>query len=238
MASRASVTGNQRARDLAIRLGRELRLARATAGLSQQAVARRALVSQATVSAIERGAQLSGVAGACRIASACGMDLSVRLFPASGVGLRDSGQVALAEAIVRRSASVWHPVLEAPLGTGDRRAVDLVLTGPREIIAVEIERTIVDFQAQLRAAQLKREQLQRGTDLPVRLILAFRHSVATRRILVQHRGLIERALPAAGRRIWSALSTGGELGSDGVLLLADAAGKKPRRDFREPADRR
>ena len=71
--------------------------------------------------------------------------------------LRDSGQLALAQTIAAAAHPSWRARLEVPVAPGDPRAADLVLTGPTEIIHIEIERALVDFQAQLRSAQLKRE---------------------------------------------------------------------------------
>ncbi len=37
--------------------------------------------------------------------------------------------------------------MDEPVGRGDRRCADLVLIGPDEVIHVEVERWLVDFQA-------------------------------------------------------------------------------------------
>jgi hypothetical protein len=92
---------------------------------------------------------------------------------------------------------------------------------------IDIERTLVDFQAQVRAAQLKRELLQRSSDIPIRLVVALRHGVATRRALREHADLLRRAFPVGTRRIWSSLTTGAELGSDGILMLPDVRRNVP-----------
>ena len=93
-------TGRSRARFLRQRFGEELRVARVAAGLSQSQLARRARVSQTTVSAVERGARGASMEVASRLATGCGYELGVRLFPGDGVSLRDSGQLAMAEALL------------------------------------------------------------------------------------------------------------------------------------------
>ncbi len=75
----------------------------------------------------------------------------------------------------------WRPQLEVPVAPGDLRAADLLLASAIEIVHVEIERALVDLQAQLRAAQLKREAIARAQQAdPVRLVIAVPDTRATR----------------------------------------------------------
>jgi len=151
--------GRARSRHLAALFGRELRLARMTAGLPQARLALLAGVSQTEVSRAERGVGEVRLEARCRLAAACGHELGWRLYPVATVRLRDSGQLAIAQLIVQAAHPRWRPRLEVPVAPGDRRAADLLLSGPTEILHVEIERALVDVQAQLRAAQLKRQAL-------------------------------------------------------------------------------
>ncbi len=153
--------GRRRADMLVTRLGTELRIARLTAGLTQSQLAAMAGVSQPFVSLVERGRRRADLSTACALASGAGHDLSLKLFPTATPSLRDSGQLSLVESIARRAHPSWRIRMEEPVGRGDRRCADLLLIGPDEVIHVEVERWLVDFQAQLRAAQLKREALPR-----------------------------------------------------------------------------
>jgi transcriptional regulator with XRE-family HTH domain len=164
--------GRDRARFLRHRFGGELRTSRVVAGLSQASVAGRAAVSQSFASGVERGTRGASLEVACRLAAAVGYELSLRLYPADGVSLRDSGQLAIAQAIVSSAHASWHARLEAPIGTGDRRAADLILEGIDEVLHIEIERGLADLQAQVRAAQLKRESIVARYDRAVRLVIA------------------------------------------------------------------
>src|SRR6185436_12000297 len=119
-------------------------------------LARLAGVSQQLASWAELGKGEISLEARCRLAAACGHELGWRLYPVASVRLRDSGQMALAQAIVRAAHPSWRPRLEVPVAPGDPRAADLILTGATEIIHIEIERALVDFQAQLRSAQTKR----------------------------------------------------------------------------------
>lgn len=136
-----------RANDLAARLSRELLAARAVAGLTQRQVARRAGVSQSLVSLAERGHSRLSFDAMYRLASATGHDLSIRLFPADGVRLRDSGQLRVADQIRGASHARWRVTLEMPVGTPpDRRAADMVMENSVELVIVEIERSLLDFK--------------------------------------------------------------------------------------------
>jgi transcriptional regulator with XRE-family HTH domain len=219
MTRHASV-GRSRAGDLARRFGSELRQARAAAGLTQTQLARMAGLSQSVVSRAERATRRIEWSTACTLASATGHELSLRLFPVGGVALRDSGQVQAVQAIVAEAHASWHPTIEHPINGRDRRAADLVLRGPAETIHIEVERALVDLQAQLRAAQLKRSALVEQFGHPVRLVLAI---PGTRRARHTLRGLlptVEAAMPATSRAIWAAIRSGSPLGGDGFMFLA------------------
>jgi transcriptional regulator with XRE-family HTH domain len=164
--------GRWRARYLASVFGRELRVARMTAGLTQAGLAGLAAVSQQQASQAELGAVDVSLEARCRLAAACGHELGWRLYPVATVRLRDSGQLALAQVIVAAAHPSWRAGLEVPVAPGDARAADLVLTSVKGIIHVEIERALVDLQAQLRSAQLKRDALAAREGRPIRLVIA------------------------------------------------------------------
>jgi transcriptional regulator with XRE-family HTH domain len=209
-----------RADVLAARFSREIVAARAVAGLSQAQVAQRAGISQALVSQVERGRTLPSLSVMGRLALATGHDLSLRLFPADGVRLRDSGQLHLAEQIRGVAHPSWQLRLEVPVAAlPDRRAADVVLSGPIESIEIEIERSLLDLQAQLRSAQLKRAALVERVRREVRLVLAMPDTRRNRAAVDQHRPLLEAALPLASRSVWASLRSGEPLGADGLLWV-------------------
>ena len=117
--------GRARSRYLAGTFGRELRIARMNAGLSQLRLATLAGVSQAEASKAERGRLDVSLEARCRLAAACGHELGWRLYPVTTVRLRDSGQMALAQAITAAAHPNWQAKLEVPIASGDSRAADL-----------------------------------------------------------------------------------------------------------------
>jgi transcriptional regulator with XRE-family HTH domain len=188
-------------------------------GLTQRQLARLAGVSQAEVSKAERATVDVSLEARCRLAAACGHELGWRLYPVATVRLRDSGQLALAQTIVGAAHPTWRPRLEVPVAPGDPRAADLVLTGPIEIIYIEIERALVDFQAQLRSAQVKRELLATQDQRAIRLVVAVPDTKATWERLAPFKQLIAQTIPATSRAIWRAIRSGQALGADGILFV-------------------
>lgn len=190
-----------------------------TAGLTQLEMAGLAGISQQQASLVERGIGDVSLIARCRLAAACGHELGWRLYPVAAVRLRDSGQMALAQAITGAAHPSWRAKLEVPVAAGDARAADLVLTNGSEILHIEIERALVDFQAQLRSAQLKREALAARAQGPVRLVIAVPDTKAARARLRPFEQLIAQALPAPSRQIWRCVRTAEALSSDGILFV-------------------
>jgi transcriptional regulator with XRE-family HTH domain len=217
--NRPADIGRSRSRELARRFGTELRISRVTAGMTQAQLGARAGVSQACVSAAESGDPGLALEIRCMLAAACGYELGWRLYPVASVPLRDSGQLGIAKAIVTALHPSWQPRLEVSVGPGDPRAADLVLTRDGELAHIEIERALVDAQAQLRQAQQKRDVIAQRDDRPVRLILAMPETPAIRQRLAPFEQLLEKVLPVPSRRIWHALRTGNPVGGDGILFV-------------------
>jgi transcriptional regulator with XRE-family HTH domain len=217
--SRAADIGRARWDDLARRYGRELRLARMTSGLTQRDLARLAGVSQQVVSRAELGDPGVALEIRCRLAAACGHEVAVRLFPVSTVTLRDSGQLSIAQTLIAAARPPWSHRLEVPVGQDDRRAADVLFAHPEEVAEVEIERALVDFQAQLRAGQLKRDAIAAREGRPVRLVIAAPDSQTVRQRLRPFSEVIARTLPASSRRVWQSLRSGRPIGADGLVFV-------------------
>lgn len=77
----------------------------------------------------------------------------------------------------------------------------------------------MDFQAQLRSAQLKREALASHDGRPMRLVIAVPDTKTTRARLAPFDQLIARALPAPSRQIWRSIRKGELLNEDGILFV-------------------
>jgi transcriptional regulator with XRE-family HTH domain len=205
------------ARAIGDEIGREVVLARSNFGLSRRAAARIAHVSPSTQTRVERGDPSVGLDTSCRVASAVGLKLWARAFPASTPSLRDTGQLRIAEYLRNLANPSCRVVLE--LGLGNGRSADEVFFGATEIIDTEIERLLGDFQGQYRPASAKRDELAKIHQRPVRLVLAVEDTRRNRAAFVQHEAIIRSALPAGSREVLHALRTGEPLGRDGLLWV-------------------
>jgi transcriptional regulator with XRE-family HTH domain len=222
--TRSAHAGRDRCHALARRFGREVRLARVAAGLSQARIAAMAEVSQQVVSDTERGDPNISLEIRCRIAAACGHELGWKLYPVATVSLRDSGQLGIAQAIASAAHPSWSTQLERPVAAGDLRAADLLMGIRDELVHVEIERSLVDAQAQIRSAQVKREIIAAREPRPTRLIIAVPDSRLVRNRLAPFERLFRATLPVPSREIWRAIRRGHPVGGDGFLFVrADRA---------------
>lgn len=100
----------------------------------------------------------------------------------------------------------------------DRRAADLLLEAPAEVVQVEIERALLDIQAQLRAAQLKRAALAERLARPVRLVIALPDTRRNRAVVREH-SVLGAALPTPSKRVLASLRSGSPIGADGLLWV-------------------
>jgi transcriptional regulator with XRE-family HTH domain len=207
------------ARRTAQRLGADARTARLSVGWTQRTVAHRSNVSQASVSRLESGDARLSFANVARVAAALGLELSARFYPGAGVGLRNSGQLALAEVVRARAHHSWRIGFEVPVGEQSRQAADVVLSGASGGLHLELETRLVDFQAQLRSGELKRNAMQQRYGTRLAFVLALRDSATNRAAVRAHRAVIATALPATASEVWHAIQTGEPLTADGLLWL-------------------
>lgn len=193
---RATLQAARRASQQSQRLGEEVRLARVTLAWTIQDVARRAGVAWDTVVRIEDGDSSIGLETACAVTDAVGLDLVLKVYPGRQPTLRDTGQLIHAESLRRQAHGSWQVDVEVSAGPNGE-AIDVVLFGSRQIIAIEIERMTTDFQAQYRRAVRKREVLAGQHRRQVRLVIAIEDNRRNRRALEPHQQLI--GFRASGR---------------------------------------
>lgn len=195
-------------------IGDELREARLRAGLRQRDVAAAIGISQSKVARIE-GGRLETVAllDVARHAGAVGLKLHARMYPA-GPPLRDRAQLALLDRFHRRISPQWRVRLEAPLQlAGDQRAWDMLLWSGELTIGVEAISRLRDVQAQVRAAQLKRQDAK-----ATRLILLVAATHSNRRVLAVAERLVHADFTVGTRPAFVALSAGLDPGGDALIL--------------------
>jgi transcriptional regulator with XRE-family HTH domain len=196
-------------------IGRELRLARLSAGKTQSKVAAAIGRSQAAVSLVERGRDPSATLDdLARQAAGVKMRLWARVFP-DGRATLDAPQLNLLGRFRPRLHEAWTWELEVPVPLpGDLRAGDCRLTIPGCTILVEAITRLADAQAQTRAAQRKRRDL--GCD---RLILLLADTGTNRRAVRDAGPAYAAAFPISPRAALRALAEGGDPGGDALILL-------------------
>jgi transcriptional regulator with XRE-family HTH domain len=205
------------ARSMGASVGREVLLARTILGLSRRRAAGLARVSPDTLRRVEDGDPSVAMDTACRIASAVGLKVWAKAFPAAEPTLRDTGQLRIANYLRELAHAAYSVTLELRLANG--RSADEVFFGPHEIVHAEIERRLADWQGQYRPAVAKRVELASRHQRPVRLVIVVEDTERNRRVAREHAALIESTLPAGSREVMRALRTGKPIGRDGILWV-------------------
>lgn len=201
-----------------MRIGAEIRTARGIAGFSVAAASARAGIADSTWRRIERGAPGASVATLCAMTDAVGRDFVAQAYPGGELPLRDTGQLELAQAIAVMASRAWTANLEVPAGDHGE-AIDLVLWGPGEIMAVEIERLMLDAQAQVRRLTLKRDWLAARHRRPVRLVVIVEDTRRNRAAMAPHLSVLRMSFPAGSRDVYGAIRSGRAIGRDGMAWL-------------------
>ena len=146
-------------------VGRELRVARLIAGMTQAEVGLALGRSVSHVSRVESGLIRSfGLRHLSLHAAVVGLKPWIALFPRVARPL-DRAQLALFERLRPRIAGSWQIRLEATMPNGgDLRAADALLIGAGVRCVVELITRLADFQAQVRAAHRKQRDI--GAERP------------------------------------------------------------------------
>ena len=219
--------GARRARAQSESAGGDIGVARAEGGLTRAQVGKRGGVSRDTVRRVEEGDPAVQIDTLCAVAEAVGLDIVVRTFRGRPVSLRDSGQLEVAQYLCAVAHPSLHPALEVPAGEHGE-ACDIGFFGPREIIDTEIDRLILDFQAQYRRNTQKRAWLAARHQRPVRLVMAIEDTPRNRAAIEPHLDLIRRVLPAGSREILKSIRSGEPVGRDGLLWVRRRQPPRPR----------
>lgn len=210
--------GELRAARQADGLTRDIVAARARRGETRAVVATRAGVSPDSVRRVELGDPHVQLNTLCAVAEAVGLDIVVRAYPGRPPSLHDARQLVVEETIRAMAHDTWH--LEAEVVAGQHgQAIDLCLFGATEILAMEVDRLLLDFQEQYRRNVTKREFLAAHHRRPIRLVMVVLDTDRNRRAVQPHRAFIQTVLPAGSREVLRSLRTGKPLTRDGLLWV-------------------
>lgn len=194
---------------------RDLRTARANAGLTQRAVARALGVSRQRVTLWEQGDGAGYVVHLVRWGAAVGLDISLRAF-AGGSPLRDVGQLRVLGRAREAIGGDWKWRTEVSVSSHplDRRAFDAVISRGGVRIGLEVITRLTDAQAQARAALLKQEVA--GLD---RLVLVLAQTRWNRAALVAARPTLLPSFPIGPRLVLASLRAGRSPSRNGIFLV-------------------
>jgi len=226
------------------RVGRALNLLRRTRGLRQSDVAERADVSQATVSAIERGHwSTTSLRTLERVFDVVEADVAVVVRYRGGELdrlLDESHASTVAELATLLRADGWLVDVEVSFNHyGDRGSIDLLAYHPatRTLLVVEVKTEIASAEETLRRLDVKARVApllapERFGEKPVRVVrlLAVLASSANRQRVARLEPLLGPTLPLRGRALAAWLRSPGPIvgGRPGGLLFVRNIG---------PADR-
>ena len=197
-------------------LGRDLRTARMSAGLSQDQVGRHAGLSGSQIGRIERGEALRlSVLTASVVAAVLGLELVVRTYP-GGTAVRDTAQLGLLGRLRARIGDDWRWQYEVSLRYGDQRAWDATIqrSGEPWFVAIEAETRIEDVQALIRRISQKRDA--GGSVRVVLLVADTRHN---RAVLAAGAAVFQAEFPVQTREALAVLAKGGVPSGDAIVVI-------------------
>ncbi|MEO8510994.1 MAG: helix-turn-helix transcriptional regulator [Chloroflexota bacterium] len=198
-----------------VTIGRELRVARIIAGLTQREVAERFETSASRVCRVE-GGQIATLrlADLTRHAAIVGLKPYVRLYPLAR-RLLDARQLALLGRLHERIGPAWKWETEVAMPIpGDLRAADCRISIPTCVI--EAYTRFADYQAQSRSGQLKLRDP--GAD---HLILLVEGTRANRRAVAEASARMNgnEDFPLGTREMPAALAESRDPGANGIAFL-------------------
>ncbi len=217
MANRQSRTGDAaRLADWVLReIGRELRVARILAGMTQGQVAESLQFSISHVSRVEHGL-IKGISlpNLFRHAAVVGLKPYIKLYPLVSRPM-DHAQLALFARFRERISDAWHVIVEAAMPiVGDLRAADALLHIPTCRCVVEVITRLADLQAQLRSARRKVRDLEAD-----RLIFVVLGTETNRRALRDAGRAATDAFPMRTKGALQRLADGMDPGADALIML-------------------
>lgn len=214
--------GADRAAAQAAAVGRSVRDARQLAGMTRCQASARAGVARSTWERIELGSRAVTLASLVAACDAVGLDLVCQTYPGREPSLRDSGQLEIAQYLAAMASPSWKVSFEEPAGEHGQ-AIDQVLWSPTEVVAVEIERLLLNWQSQFRRWTAKRDWLAARHARPVRLVIVVADTRRNRSVVAPFAPTLTRILPAGSRAVLGAIRSGGPLGQDGLCWIRPQA---------------
>jgi hypothetical protein len=197
-------------------------------------VARAAGVDPSHLSAVERGTREASLAVLTAVAQVLGLDVSIRLFAATGPAIRDRHQAPIVEALIGSVGPRWRSHVEVPVRQPVRGVVDVVLVRDDLIVAVEVHSEVRSVEQIIRWSQAKAEalpsadiwpQLARFGSPRIERLLVVRSTRANRDVVDAHRKTFDAAFHATTASVIAALRGDAPWPGPALLWAGATAGR-------------
>jgi transcriptional regulator with XRE-family HTH domain len=197
------------------RLATELRTARLTAGLSQEALAELAGWTQTEISRFERNLFTNvSVPRVAQLAAVVGLDMSATLH-VFAEPVADRGQQAAIERFLTHVSPSYRRAREVLLpNPGDRRSWDLLLRLDAQRVGVEVETRIRDIQVLVR--RIRERERDGGVD---EILIVVSDTAHNRALVAELRDALGSRFATTPRVLLAALRAGAVLPGSGVILV-------------------
>jgi hypothetical protein len=172
------------------------------------------------------------------LATALGMEASLRLYQATGPRIHDRVQAPILEALFGIAHEDWRRRLEVGVNRPARGVIDAVFHDPgcRDVVATEVQGQLRRVEQQLRWAGLKADSLPSASGWPwvdgatprVHRLLVLRSTAATREIVSSLPEVFRAAYPVKERDAYEALTHAAKPWPGNAMLWADLDGKTAR----------
>ncbi len=205
--------------------------------MSLRALAAAAGIDHSVLSRIETGRLEPTLLTLVAIATALGMEASVRLFQATGPRIHDRTSAPITDALLGAADARWVSRLEVFVVKPARGVIDVVLTDRRasDVVASEVQGQLLRVEQQLRWAGQKADSLPSAadwpwTDQPARIsrLLVLRSTVTNRALVRDLPDLFRAAYPVSEADAWQALTSPNRPWPGNALLWAEVAGGRAR----------
>lgn len=226
-----------RHRQLVQGLAADLRRARIDSGVSQRALAVAACVDHGDLSRIEAGQKIPSMAIVTALATALGLEVSLRLYPTVGPRIHDRVSAPITDALLGLAHPRWSPRLEVFVLTPAKGVIDVVLSerAAFDVVATEIQGQLRRVEQQLRWAGEKANSLPSAKGWPwtigppqISRLLVLRSTSDTRALVRSLPELFHAAYPTPEAAAFQALTLPGLPWPGQAMLWAEVAGGRGR----------
>lgn len=234
--TKLAVEAERRAREQRLRLGAQVREARARRGRTQGQLAAPAGVGRLVISRLERGHGRLDLELLQRVALALGVPLTVSLGRDLDAPSADAGHLLIQELLLKQARTVGlAATFELAMRSAEPwRSIDVCLASEatRRMIVAECWNSIGDIGGSARGSARKRAEAEAagvarwGADASAALVWIVRATARNRRLLNRYPEVFATRFPGSSRAWVAALTQGTPTPVDDGLIWCDIGGTR------------